>query len=204
MSITPVKISALPEAADLDGTELVPVVQAGTTKKTTAQDIADLGGGGGGSVFVANLIGLGSQTMDDNPYYYLAASEVLLASDDVEYVDGVDGVSSGFLQFNNDGTYEIQIRVQLSGDWPNKGQSGEPAFYGLVAGGQDVAKFSRSVYLGAANDGTVGWSSQLVRQMAATDTLFIGPKVACYNFTSRTVIITAMQVTVKKIGDYTP
>lgn len=38
-------IPSLPAASALDGTELVPVVQGGTTKKTTAQDIADLGGG---------------------------------------------------------------------------------------------------------------------------------------------------------------
>lgn len=42
-----VKISELPAAGALDGTEEVPVVQAATTKKTTTQEIADLGGGGG-------------------------------------------------------------------------------------------------------------------------------------------------------------
>jgi len=44
-----VKISDLTSAAALDGTELVPVVQNGSTVQTTAQDIADLGGGGGAS-----------------------------------------------------------------------------------------------------------------------------------------------------------
>lgn len=42
-----VKISELDAAAALDGTELVPIVQDGVTVKATAQDIADLGGGGG-------------------------------------------------------------------------------------------------------------------------------------------------------------
>jgi hypothetical protein len=37
-----VKISGLPPAAALAGGELVPVVQAGTTKRTTAQDVANL------------------------------------------------------------------------------------------------------------------------------------------------------------------
>jgi len=41
------KISELPAAAALTGTEEIPLVQSATTKKTTAQDIADLGGGGG-------------------------------------------------------------------------------------------------------------------------------------------------------------
>lgn len=36
------KINSLPSASALDGTEPVPIVQAGVTKKTTAQDIADL------------------------------------------------------------------------------------------------------------------------------------------------------------------
>ena len=37
------KISGLPAGSALNGTELVPIVQAGTTKRTTTQDIADLG-----------------------------------------------------------------------------------------------------------------------------------------------------------------
>ena len=40
------KISQLTAAAALTGTELVPIVQSGITVSTTAQDIADLGGGG--------------------------------------------------------------------------------------------------------------------------------------------------------------
>lgn len=43
-----VKISELGSAEPLDGTEVVPIVQDGTTVKVTTQDIADLGGGGGG------------------------------------------------------------------------------------------------------------------------------------------------------------
>ncbi len=41
-----VKVSALPAAAALDGSELVPVVQGGATVRTTAQAVADLAGGG--------------------------------------------------------------------------------------------------------------------------------------------------------------
>lgn len=41
------KISELSAATALTGTELVPVVQSGTTKRATAQDIADLAGVGG-------------------------------------------------------------------------------------------------------------------------------------------------------------
>lgn len=42
-----IKISALPQAGSLTGSELTPVVQNGITKKTTVQSIANLGGGGG-------------------------------------------------------------------------------------------------------------------------------------------------------------
>lgn len=48
------KISQLDAASPLSGTELVPVVQDGQTKKVTAQAIADLGGGGGGDVASVN------------------------------------------------------------------------------------------------------------------------------------------------------
>lgn len=41
------KISQLPAAGALDGSELVEAVQAGINVQTTTQDIADLGGGGG-------------------------------------------------------------------------------------------------------------------------------------------------------------
>lgn len=44
------KISELPSAAALTGPELVEAVQGGINVQTTAQDIANLGGGGGGSV----------------------------------------------------------------------------------------------------------------------------------------------------------
>lgn len=44
-----IEIGDLPAASTpLDGTELVVVVQGGVTSQATAQDIADLGGGGGG------------------------------------------------------------------------------------------------------------------------------------------------------------
>lgn len=57
-AVIPVPISTLPAAAALSGTELVPVVQAGVTSRTTAQDIADLGGGGGfgGSVDYTGVV----------------------------------------------------------------------------------------------------------------------------------------------------
>ena len=47
-----IKISELTAAGALTGTELVEIVQDGVNVQTTAQDIADLGGGGGGAITV--------------------------------------------------------------------------------------------------------------------------------------------------------
>jgi len=46
------KISELDPAAALTGDELVEIVQDGANVRTTTQDIADLGGGGGGALTV--------------------------------------------------------------------------------------------------------------------------------------------------------
>lgn len=48
------KISGMAVASALTGAELMEVVQGGVNKQTTAQDIADLGGGGGGAVDSVN------------------------------------------------------------------------------------------------------------------------------------------------------
>ncbi len=48
-----IPISALPAAAGLTGAELVPIVQGSTTVQTTAQHIADLGGGAVAAVNVS-------------------------------------------------------------------------------------------------------------------------------------------------------
>lgn len=58
-----IKISELTSAAALDGTEELPIVQNGATVKATAQDIADLGGGGGGYVEVTGTLSAGNTTL---------------------------------------------------------------------------------------------------------------------------------------------
>lgn len=50
-----IDIPSLPVAIGLDGSEAVPIDQAGVTKRTTTQAIADLGGGGGGSGTVTSV-----------------------------------------------------------------------------------------------------------------------------------------------------
>lgn len=59
-----IKISELDAAAALDGTEEIPIVQDGETVKTTAQDIADLGGGGSSYLKYVALL---SQSGTDAP-----------------------------------------------------------------------------------------------------------------------------------------
>jgi len=59
-----IKISDLAAAGTLDGSEEIPVVQGGETVKTTAQDIADLGGGGSSYLKYVALL---SQTGTDAP-----------------------------------------------------------------------------------------------------------------------------------------
>jgi hypothetical protein len=52
-----VKISQLTSASTLTGTEVIPLVQSGSTVKTTAQDIADLAGGVSYTSYVAEISG---------------------------------------------------------------------------------------------------------------------------------------------------
>lgn len=52
-----IKISELTNGSTLDGSEYIPIVQNGATVKTTAQAIANLGGGGGGVVSVSPIKG---------------------------------------------------------------------------------------------------------------------------------------------------
>lgn len=50
------KISQMPPASALTGAELVPLVQGGDNVRSTTQDIADLGGGGGTPTLAAVLV----------------------------------------------------------------------------------------------------------------------------------------------------
>lgn len=58
------KISDLPAASALTGAKLAEIVQGGTNKKTTTQDIADLGAGGGGASNWGDLGGTLSDQTD--------------------------------------------------------------------------------------------------------------------------------------------
>ena len=57
------KISGLPSAGALAGTEPLPIVQDGATKKTTVQDIADLAGG---NQTLNDVLVIGNETLGTN------------------------------------------------------------------------------------------------------------------------------------------
>jgi hypothetical protein len=58
-----IKISNLPSASALTGTEVLPIVQSNTTSQTTTQDIANLAGGSTYRVYTALL----TQSSTNNP-----------------------------------------------------------------------------------------------------------------------------------------
>lgn len=69
-----IKISALSSATTpLAGTEVVPIVQGGVTKKVTTQDIADLGGGGGATIYLNKTRGT-----ENNTSSFVISSSVLI------------------------------------------------------------------------------------------------------------------------------
>lgn len=74
-----VKISALPAAGSLTGTEVVPLVQSGTTARTTAQAIANLSAGGANTA-LSNLT-LTSINLPLLPYANIGASAWIGATD---------------------------------------------------------------------------------------------------------------------------
>lgn len=97
------KISELDPAAALTGAELVEVVQDGVNVQTTAQDIADLGGGGGGDTIYR--VGFFWTTAP-------AASEVLLLhtfSDNMTFADDFAG-SVADVGTNPAATFDLDVQ----------------------------------------------------------------------------------------------
>lgn len=197
--ITPVKISALPAAGTLDGTEVVPLVQSGVTKKATAQAIADLGGGGGAAPTLAlTLSALGSMAMDNTANSYFSASEIV-ASADAHYVDGVDGVTPGMLVFDTAGIYRVTMISRISptsgGGWPQSG----PTLYGVLADGTIITKAARPV-MSAAMERTIGWTTELIATVAEDATMVLALVAENYDNPANGVFIEGIQVTAQRIS----
>lgn len=99
------KISQLSTGSTLDGSELVPIVQSGVTKKVTTQDIADLGGSGSG---VQSVTGNQVDNTDPlNPVVIL--QNVLLSPDEITTIYAFDNQAS---IISSDGVDSSSLTVQ--------------------------------------------------------------------------------------------
>lgn len=83
------KISELPAATAPTGVELIEIVQGGVNKQTTTQDIANLGGGGGGSITSVNgdtgpAVTLDAADIPNTPAGTIAATTVQAAINELD------------------------------------------------------------------------------------------------------------------------
>ncbi len=110
------KISELTAAGPLSGTEVVPVVQSGVTKKTTAADIAALGGGGGA---VSSVNGeMGAVVLDalEIDVASLVPSEYTPADSSVEgHLSGIDTAFSNLSDVAFSGDYSDLLNLPTLG-----------------------------------------------------------------------------------------
>jgi hypothetical protein len=88
------KISQLTAAATLTGTELLPIVQGGVTVQTTAQDIADLGGGG--ALPVVNTYPVTTPGSAGTRFLYKGNEWHYMTQDEIDSADWTGLVSVGF------------------------------------------------------------------------------------------------------------
>jgi hypothetical protein len=133
------KISQLTAAATLTGTELLPIVQGGQTVQTTAQDIADLGGGGA------------------SYREYVGVLRVLGATPTVNELENTIGSPLTFLQ-SSTGQYTISFGLETFDalkvfSVANSGAGGA-ANLRVISGGPDAGKFRLSTFdtTGALSD----------------------------------------------------
>ena len=101
-----VKISELTSAAALDGTELVPVVQNGSTVQTTAQDIADLSGGGASYTDVTGTLTAGSTSLT-------LSDASITSSSTLDFYTSVYGVNPTAVSIST-GSVTLTFEAQLS------------------------------------------------------------------------------------------
>ena len=97
-----VKISELEEAATLTGDELVEIVQGGENVQTTAQAIADLGGGGGGLSVVSPQTGAFTA---DGPSGTVYTDEGAGSNVEPTLEDSLIGTTYTFLNVDGNGIY---------------------------------------------------------------------------------------------------
>jgi hypothetical protein len=113
------KISALPNATALFGTEPVPIVQGGATVQTTVQDIADLASVSSvvtpltiqGTASATGEVRLSEDT-DDGANYVALKAPTPIASNVTWTLPAADGTSGQVLATNGTGTWSYVTRVQ--------------------------------------------------------------------------------------------
>jgi hypothetical protein len=93
------KISAMTNAAALDGTELVPLVQGGANVKATTQDIADLAGAGG----IPSAISTGTDT------YFATIAGVTTLSQGDAFVIEFGNANTGSSTIDISGTGNVAL-----------------------------------------------------------------------------------------------
>jgi hypothetical protein len=116
------KISGLPAGSALNGTELVPIVQAGTTKRITTQDIANLGNSSGveGSGTIGTLAKFTASSTIGNSAL-VEASSYIQSSKRIE----ADDAGYGLVAFSSSGNRQVVLGVN----------TGEPAIQGTLLNG---------------------------------------------------------------------
>jgi hypothetical protein len=85
-------ISQLPSSSGLTGTEVLPIVQSGTTVKTTVQDVANLGGGG----IMAAGTGTGSTIRINNNNSALGPYSTISGGENNTISEGIVGVINNY------------------------------------------------------------------------------------------------------------
>jgi hypothetical protein len=98
------KISELPVATAPTGTELMEVVQGGVNKQLTAQDIADLGGGGGTSIPYGTTAGTNTYTITATPTVTGYANGLFLIK------IGTSSTNASTLNFDSVGALKVYER----------------------------------------------------------------------------------------------
>ncbi len=95
------KISAMPNASTLDGTELVPLVQSGANVKATVEDI---------NAVITNH-GSFYSVLDQN---YVANTANAVIVENTAFSQGISVVGNTDITIANPGTYNLQFSFQLT------------------------------------------------------------------------------------------
>jgi hypothetical protein len=148
------KISELPASGALTGAELVELVQGGVNKQTTAQDIADLGSGGGGAVDSVNgqtgVVVLDAGDIAFTPTGTIAATDVQSAIAEVASEAGSSawGSITGTLSAQTDLDTALGLKAPLA----------SPTFTGTPAAptaapGTNTTQLATTAFVAAAVTG---------------------------------------------------